>query len=354
MTHSNADFLAQFRDALTERERAVLAKRELYRNKHIETEWESELRRKFDTLMRATLTRQMSCGEPLANARHEARCLFVTGEAGAGKTTCLNRLLNTHPVFQSRGEQRSPLLRVSVQAPCTLKSLGRAVLKGLGFPLAREKPDHLIWAQILDILPTSGVLVIHFDEMHNLTDNANIAQMDNIRKTFKTLMVSPWPVGLIVSGLPSLVPEMRRIDEIRRRGQFVSVPLLSLPDDNSMVSDIIGGLAEVAGITVEAGVANHIAPRLIHGALYRFGMAIEFVHEAIELALLDEKPLSTEHFATAYADRTGCGARMNPFVSPGWAELDCTLVLADDPPLDTDAPVALQRRGRKSRKGERT
>lgn len=346
----NTDFIDIIRVSLSEQQKVVLAAREKLRNKHIETEWDPELSRKFDTLMRSVLSQRQAAGEPAANARQEGRCLFVSGEAGTGKTASLERLFRTHPILQSRGEHRSPLLRVIVPAPCTLKTLGREVLRALGYPLARELADHIIWARIQELLPVAGVLIVHFDETHNLTDNANVVQMDNIRKTFKTLMVSSWPVGLIISGLPSLIPEMRKIDEIRRRGQFVSVPLLRLPDDNEMVEGIICGLAEVVGLAIGDDVAESIAPRLIHGALHRFGIAIELIHEAIELALLDEKALSIEHFATAYTDRTGCGTLMNPFVAPNWADLDCSLVLVDEPPIEPVLPIDPPRRGGRGRK----
>ncbi|GAU84692.1 transposition protein [Bosea sp. BIWAKO-01] len=210
--------------------------------------------------------------------------------------------------------------------------------------------DHIIWGRIQELLPVAGVLIIFFDETHNLTDNANVVQMDNIRKTFKTLMVSSWPVGLIISGLPSLIPEMRKIDEIRRRGQFVSVPLLAMPDDNEMVGGIVSGLASVVGLSIGEEAALEIAPRLVHAALRRFGIAIELIHEAIELAMLEEKPLSIEHFATAFTDRTGCGALMNPFVAPNWAELDCSLVLTNEPPIEPILPIDPPRRGSRTRK----
>lgn len=346
----NTDLIETFRVSLSDQQKVVLAGREKLKNKHIETEWDPELRRKVDTVVRSVLSVRQSGGEPALDARHEARCLFVSGEAGTGKTASLERLFRTHPILQPRGGHRSPLLRVIVPAPCTLKTLGREVLRALGYPLARELADHIIWARIQELLPAAGVLIVHFDETHNLTDNANVVQMDNIRKTFKTLMVSSWPVGLIISGLPSLIPEMRKIDEIRRRGQFVSVPLLRLPEDNEMVEGIICGLADVVGLAISDEVAEQIAPRLIHGALHRFGIAIELIHEAIELALLDEKALSIDHFATAFTDRTGCGALMNPFAAPNWADLDCSLVLVDEPPIEPVLPIDPPRRGGRGRK----
>lgn len=86
---------------------------------------------------------------------------------------------------------------------------------------------------------------------------------------------------------------------------------------------------------------------MTHAALNRFGVVIELIHEAIELAVVGGLPLGIEQFATAFTDRTGCSAPMNPFITAGWAELDCTLVLADEPPVDTGwQPTPKTRRGR--------
>ncbi len=67
-------------------------------------------------------------------------------------------------------------------------------------------------------------------------------------------------------------------------------------------------------------------------------------------ATVDEKALSIEHFATAYTDRTGCGALMNPFVAPNWADLDCSQVLVDEPPIEPVLPIDPPRRSGRGRK----
>lgn len=287
------------RSSLSEPQRRLLDVRERLKGRYIQTDWDDDLRAKFDTLLRSVLSRRIVAGVPHPEARLEARCLVVTGEAGTGKTESLDRLFRTHPVLQSRGEQRSPLIRVTVPAPCTLKTLGRELLRAPGYPLSRELADHIIWARIHELLPAAGVLLIHLDEMHNLTDGANSLQLDNIRKALKGLMVSPdWPVGLIISGLPGLVPEMRRVDEIRRRGQFVSVPLLQLPRDLEMIEGLILGLAEVANVEISNGQPTKIAPRLIHAALYRLFTNVVWVKEP-------EWPQMT---IAAAAKRTCCSA----------------------------------------------
>lgn len=52
----------------------------------------------------------------------------------------------------------------------------------------------------------------------------------------------------------------------------------------------------------------------------------------------DAGVLATRHFADAYAARTGCGDRMNPFVAPDWYEIDASQVLLDEMPPEPVMP----------------
>ena len=190
------------------------------------------------------------------------------------------------------------------------------------------------------MLVENGVLILHLDETHNLTDHAHVDEIDKIRKTLKSLMVSPtWPVGLIVSGLPSLVPAMCEIEEVRRRGRFIKVPLLNMPEDSHIIGRLLDDLASVADIEIPDGLQDEIAPRLGHACLNRFGIAAEFVHEAIEACLqADQRRLTIDHFVEAYAGRTGCGDRMNIFLAPDWADIDPSGMLLDEMPPEPVMP----------------
>jgi hypothetical protein len=168
----------------------------------------------------------------------------------------------------------------------------------------------------------------------------------------KSLMVSPtWPVGLIVSGLPSLIPAMREVDEVRRRGRFVKVPLLNMPEDNLVIGQLLMEFARAAEIKVPRGFRDLIGPRLGHASLNRFGIVVEFIHEAIEACLqANEQRLTIDHFAEAYAGRTGCGDRMNVFLAPDWMDIDPSEVLLDEMPPEPILPKDPKpRRGRRRR-----
>lgn len=357
-----SDAVARLRDTLPQNELRTVEIMERVKGQYLATDWDDELRRKFDSLLRTVVTSHVHKGEVLGDVRREARALVVVGEAGTGKTESLNRLFRTHRSLPGYGKigLGCPLVTVSVPSPCTLKTLGMRILSKLGYPLARDLKEHLIWAQVHDQLQLAGVLILHLDEMHNLTDGANVDEIDKIRKTLKALMASPvWPVALVISGLPEIVPELEEIDEIRRRERFIRVPLLVLPDDLEMIRDIVVGLSKVAGLKSDDEFGLAVAPRLAHAALYRLGILAELVHEAIETALPQDGMLTLDHFATAYTDRSGVSSPMNPFVASNWIDLDCSKVLVEEPANEPVLPqdprkrtTSRKRSGRKQKESE--
>lgn len=352
----NNDIIASIRAAMPATQVHLADRMALVRGEYIATDLDERLSASLDALLRTLISRQPIEEEAPRSARNETRSLIVVGEAGAGKTAALNHAFRTHPVLGGYGTLGSgcPIARVVVPAPCTLKALGIAILNALGYPLMRDLRENAVWTRVHEALQISGTVILHLDEMHNLTDKANILELDAIRKALKGLMISrEWPVGLVVSGLPSLVPAMREIDEVRRRGRFLRIPLLSMPNDEPLLGEAMKRCCELAGIELPEGLSVELGPRLSHAGLHRYGIAVELVHEAIETCLLDDGAvLAVDHFATAYMARTGCGDRMNPFVAPDWPDIDTTAVLLDEMPPEPVMPEdpKPRRRGRPSKR----
>ena len=361
--HRDEPAFERLRASLPEKELGIVSTMEKVRGEYLPSGWDEGLRRSFNGLLRTVATRHYDpAGEETSDRRRETRALVVVGEAGTGKTESLDNLFRNHGSLEGYGiaGSRCPLLTMSVPAPCTLKTLGIRLLRALGYPLERDLREHLVWNLVFKHLPLSGALILHLDEMHNLTDGANVVEIKVIQKTLKALMVSrEWPVGLVISGLPSLIPDLRAVEEIRRRGRFIRVPLLDITTELESVADVVTRLAKIAGLGLEEDFAKVIAPRLAHAGLERFGIVAELIHEAIEVALADEVPLDMEAFATAYFDRTGVGDLLNPFVTANWAEVDCSLILLDEAPPEPVLPedpvgrAASRKKSGKSRKGKK-
>jgi hypothetical protein len=266
-----------------------------------------------------------------AGNRREGGAMMLIGESGAGKSLSLKRLVGRHPAFPRYMVPRSGCAATYVRVPsfCTPKALGRITLKRLGMPITGNPPSHIIWEMVYERLEELQRVVLHFDEMHNVTRYATDDEIDDIRNMIKTLVVSPtWPIVLIISGLPEILDLTLPITEIRRRCRHIEFPSLILPDGVSAIDVAIADLARTAKLSIKTTAHEAIAARLIHSALFQIGTSIEIAQDAICIALQARaEGLTREHFAQAYMNLTGCLPNENPFIQPNWADVDCTAVL---------------------------
>ncbi|MEN3236341.1 TniB family NTP-binding protein [Methylobacterium ajmalii] len=297
--------------------------------------------------------------------RPEGRLLVITGPSGAGKTKSLMRAVRRHPLlrgFDLDGPD-GPLVSVTVTSPCTLKQLGRDTLRTVGYPLERDIKEHLVWERVRHRLMERKKALLIFDEMQHITQTANVFEQEKVANTIKDLMINrKWRSSIIVCGLPAVADFIHSDEQLRRRATFLQMKHLRMPDDNLGIADIVSGLAKVAGLTSQGD--SEIAPRLIHAAGGRLGVAVEITQNAIEmalalsdfetgeadgeLALLSTLGASTpgiltiQHFADAFRRRSGYASDENPFISRDW-----TSTMAPGPAPTDDSQRPRRRRSRK-------
>lgn len=92
------------------------------------------------TLLRTEFERLLALrqAEIAAGIVGEARSIAVIGASGSGKSTLVARLLSTTPgVVVDGADGRCDVISLRIPSPATLKSVGRAILEALGFPLKR-------------------------------------------------------------------------------------------------------------------------------------------------------------------------------------------------------------------------
>ncbi|MGO4738027.1 ATP-binding protein [Bosea sp. 2KB_26] len=364
MTHptdNSTAVLEKFLAALSPEERDQISVMERVKSRVLRTaDRDDAVDRAFafllrDLMMRVDPTRPFGPGN-----RVETRALVVTGKTGAGKSSLLSRMFSNHPAFKGYGTPRSgcPAVTIGTPSPCTPKALGLEILRVLDYPLAAQRTQSYIFSRARDRLQHRGILVLHFDEVHNVLENANDREVREIRKLFKTFMVSDtWPVVLVLSGLPEIVPFFEglaetdeegqfRADtkgEVRRRSQFIHLRSLSLPNDIAMLFAALRDVASATGLRFAADMENRVVPRLIHAGLYELGTTMQLTHEAIAEAISTSSPeLTLQHFGQAYRARTGCADSVNPFVVTQWQSLDCTLLLKRTPNEANAASLAIE------------
>lgn len=345
---SGPEALRDLLDAMSPAERERLHVMELVKSRILKTpDRDDETAEIFRKLLADLVTRIDASRDLGPGNRSETRALVLTGRTGAGKSSMLSRTISDHPAFPGFGVPASGCRAVSVltPSPCNPKALALEILRVLGFPMAVERPVPAIWNRVRDRLEFLGKVVLHLDEIHNVLETANKRELIQIRTLLKGFLVSPtWPVVLVLSGLPEVIPFFEGLNEpeedgtpnadtkgeVRRRAVFVGLRSLMLPLDAAMTAAAVTDMAGVAGMGVSADIEVTLVPRLIHAALYELGTTMQIAHEAIGQAF-DAKPRATtlgiEHFKLAYRARTGCSDAANPFVVPNWRKVDCTLIL---------------------------
>ncbi|WP_271898500.1 ATP-binding protein [Candidatus Phyllobacterium onerii] len=261
--------------------------------------------------------------------RDDGRAFFVTGASGAGKTYSIEHLLAENETMQPQVKSFGtikPVISVALLGPSTLKILGRSILRQAGYELVQNMEQGEIWDMLPAQLHHRKVLIIHVDEtQHMLKQTKTDTERENLAKAFKGVMnYKPWPVSFIMSGMPETT-ELARLDEqIERRGYYIDLPDIELPESRALVLKIINKSAEAAGLQADKVVNSDLPERITHAARYRFGRITQVMLEAIQVALKRGDPhLSREHFAYAYLGLSHARGHdeMNPFLVDDWERL---------------------------------
>lgn len=290
------------------------------------------------TLLRTEFERLLALrqAEIAAGIVGEARSIAVIGASGSGKSTLVARLLSTTPGLVVDGaDGRCDVISLRIPSPATLKSVGRAILEALGFPLKRERTADAIWEMVRAFLRERQVLFLHLDEAQDIAGHQTEREKQAVINTLKTLMQHRhWPVGLILSGMPSLQQTLNMDGQLARRVTPIGIPRLSPLVDTPLVTHMLGFYTREAGVACPSGVPlEDLALRLVHAADREFGLLIEITIDALQVAMLAEaEALSTAHFATAFRRRAGCIDGLNPFVVEGYDRLEVRKLLGRDEP----------------------
>jgi hypothetical protein len=253
----------------------------------------------------------------------EGYILLGIGQSGTRKTSTIRRAIFKRPEFEGYSdlphENMSPLISIIAPSPCTLKQLGIAIATAMGYTPRPSIEENEVWMLVRQNLAIRGARFIHIDEMQHVTQNKNIAEIPKIQNTLKRLLQSPeWPVWLILSGLPEISKLFESDIQVWRRARFIKFGQLEFDRDAQACLAMVRFFAgDRAGLDVSTVATDEFIHRLIHGSLYRLGIAIDLTIDAIHEALRADSPaLSQQHFAKAFS-KTGADDEDNVFIVPG-------------------------------------
>lgn len=196
----------------------------------------------------------------------EGRALTVIGGSGTGKSRALDRHFLKRGEFEGYGDPNSDCMLISVIAPSpsTLRLLGLEVLCALGYEVARELKENVVWNLVNHQLELRGIRFLHVDELQHVQQSRNTVEIGKIQDTLKRLMQNPkWPVWLILSGLPSITTMLcgneddeddEGTEQVWRRIRYVVFEDLKLEKDAHLIRQLIKSFgAERAALSINVG-----------------------------------------------------------------------------------------------------
>lgn len=248
----------------------------------------------------------------------EGECLVLHGRTGAGKTHIIRRLA-AHPDLKPRDTpegQCQPLLKISARAPCTLKTLGLAILKKLGYHPKKSLQENAVWDRVEANLRAQGVGILVIDEMHNVLSGRNSTERHKIAMTLKSLMVSEEnPIQLILAGLDELKNFVTSYSEIHRRAHFLEIVALDSVRDSKKILKFLKGLENELKMETCGFTETDMPHRFWFASRGLVGRMAYFVQEAATIAVsLDEDVVGEEHLAEAYRRPYRVDDDQNPFL----------------------------------------
>jgi hypothetical protein len=342
MSYDHFDPAAYLRALQTDHEREVESKKEDIKSLHVETHNDD----KFGQMLKRVIdnaSRRRNPGLPYAaNNRPSGMALLLTAPSGAGKTSLLQNAFLDNAAFPNYGiaGQWCPLIFVGAPAPCTLKQLAMRILVRLGYDSDRELRENSAWLRVRTQLQEQNILFVAIDDFQHVLHQANEFEIQKVRDTLKDLMTSPdWPVQLILSGMPELIPFAKRDPQLRRRLRYMKLEPVSPRNDFEFLEEVIKSYAEKAGLELRIKKEDALVGRLCHAGTYQKGITIEILTDAIEVAF-DRRGASLEmtDFIEAYARRTLQANDQNPFFSHAWDTVDTSLIRPKSEDPEDDEP----------------
>lgn len=268
---------------------------------------------------------------------NNARGIVLVGQSGSGKTTAIREL-----IFRSRSLlQTDPsqdiceFISLQVPSPATMKFVGAATLRALGYPYSGDKMGPAIWDQVKVQLKLRQTSFLHLDEAQDLARYQTDKERQSVVNTLKSVMEnSLWPTGLILSGMPDLKKIVNQDPQLARRLYPVEIGRLHAIRDVAPVLDIVQKYATRARIETQPCVRNErFAQRLMHAADNELGLLAEIIVQAHSKALFDEgfeARLQLHHFADVFFDRSAAIDALNPFLAEDFARINPRQIFEDD------------------------
>jgi hypothetical protein len=290
-------------------------------------------------------------GEPFA--------MVIPAPSGVGKTSILEHLARDRRLASFTDEHglTVPLVCISAPSPCTLKTLGIELHAQLtGSTLSSRMNSQEIWTRLRTNLYNLNVSILMIDEMHHLfetNDSGGVRQV--VASTLKSLLIGRWndpdgvaeaigalppsvkprPIGLVLSGMPSVRDAIALDHQLERRSRVVAIhPMTRSAKDMEMFKIFVQLVQKRLDFTPLPDLTNDDMLLRLHAASGGYlGRAAFLIKQAAYLAIDMSYPTldRVKHFARVFEEIYQVGDLRNPFLIPDIGKLDLKKVLDPSP-----------------------
>lgn len=220
----NTDPAAYLREMLDPEERRRVQKIEQVKTDYMTSDRDDDLARLLKRLTTNAVIRRDPTQPHGAGNRVEGKGLCVVAPSGAGKTRMLEETFRSHPAFPNFRipDKWCPLVGITAPSPSTLGQVGIRLLEVMGYALDRDLKENQAWFRVRSQMKINQVLFLWLDDLNNVLTMSSEEEIQKVRDTLKDLMNNPdWPLQLIVSGIPDLLPFFRADKQLRRRFRYL-------------------------------------------------------------------------------------------------------------------------------------
>ena len=229
------------------------------------------------------LEAQLEMGNLTPQRGTPARCLLLTGNAGVGKSTLMERYRLKHQPYEQDNRLIVPVLTITVHRACTPKLLAEQMLRAMGVPegLCSKGTEMTLTQRVKHHLLEQRVQVVVLDEFQHLLDHRSKHGVSRVADYIKTLL-NMGVASFVLSGVPEAEAIYTENLQLMRRslGHFQLKPLdKNDPQDRVDYKEIIRQLQELLPVPTTVDLTHKVMRhRLLDFAEGTIGRTVDFLH----------------------------------------------------------------------------
>jgi energy-coupling factor transporter ATP-binding protein EcfA2 len=252
----------------------------------------------------------------------EPQCLLLVGPTGAGKSTLVASYAQRFPPLVSETGIGRPVVRATIPASATIKSLATTLLAALGDPRATYGTVGSMTYRLIHFFRDCGVELVILDELQHFRDRDSHTVLENASNWLKTL-IKETGVSCVLVGLQGEAEEVVRLN--RQLARLFGDPQIlrpftwdeGTPETVQEFRTFLGLLEGVLPLAEPSGLAEYATARRLYLASEGIvAYLMELVRRATYLAVTQgHDHLDTARLAAAFDQRLAGGRRgiANPF-----------------------------------------